>query len=936
MANSTFSILDPLDWINHKVIAKALQYIDRPSKLGELPLATNLAYIAARCTSTSYPLDDQARGNALAAILHELIQEIQPSGEWDRSGPWRQYDIIYRHYLLGETRTMILNDLRCSVAEYHNDQKEALQRLAELLKKRAREWDATAWPRGYHGIFTAPSHLRRELFGRPKLVSQILTRLVSGVDVRLYGGPGIGKTALALRVAYDRSLLEHFSGGVLWAALGPTPNLEAQLALWAALLGVSYPELQQVRDLAAWSELVQARIGDRPMLLVADDAWSQEAINTIAACKGPNSTLLVTTRDTELARPDGLPIPDLDIEDGVQLIRAIARHAVEDDLEAAYDLVQLVGGRPLALVLLGSYLTTTSTPTKVQIRSAIQKVKDAKIRLERITTPVEPLGTVPSLSPGTPITLMAVIAVSDEALQPHAQAALRALAFLPPKPNTFGYDAALSITATTEQILESLLRSSLLETSGPARMTMHRTVADYARINASKEHITFACSRMVEFFIAYVEQYKTNYRKLDPELNNLRTAMTNAETNSMEALFIHGANASAPYLNARGLYEVSETWLQTAEQMALAHGEQRRLNETRINLGRAKERLGKLDQALQVWDNVLNLARILEDNQNVIRALLYAGGVLRSLGELTTAIAYLDECLTLSYKEEETDAIRKAHINLSGIALQLGDYLQADKHCSSALALLNEQDDPEDHCTLLNNLGTSAFQQGHINKAETFWEKAFSIANDLEHPDLISAIHQNLSLIGLSKADFNMAVWHAHKGLEIAKRIKHFGRTLELLNNLGTALTNQGNLNEAEPYLSEALTMASRLPQPSLALVAVLSANLADIAAQRRETSKSEQLFIDALVIGGESGYEWLVAQIVTEVKKFQASHTSERLEGAILFAQAQVLHAQGNIMDARDDVEQALAILTPLDDGLARLIREWCERHPSFQRSTI
>jgi len=63
------------------------------------------------------------------------------------------------------------------------------------------------------------------LVGRDALLESLKLRLCQGTSVTVLGGlPGVGKTALAVALAHDPALREHFRDGILWAGLGPTPN----------------------------------------------------------------------------------------------------------------------------------------------------------------------------------------------------------------------------------------------------------------------------------------------------------------------------------------------------------------------------------------------------------------------------------------------------------------------------------------------------------------------------------------------------------------------------------------------------------------------------------------------------------------------------------------------------------------------------------------
>lgn len=78
------------------------------------------------------------------------------------------------------------------------------------------------------------------LVGRDNLVHRLKERLCRERGIALMaltGLPGAGKTTLAASMAQDADMLEHFSDGVLWAGLGPNPDILSHLSRWGMLLG---------------------------------------------------------------------------------------------------------------------------------------------------------------------------------------------------------------------------------------------------------------------------------------------------------------------------------------------------------------------------------------------------------------------------------------------------------------------------------------------------------------------------------------------------------------------------------------------------------------------------------------------------------------------------------------------------------------------------
>ncbi|TMC96082.1 MAG: hypothetical protein E6J22_02235 [Chloroflexi bacterium] len=75
---------------------------------------------------------------------------------------------------------------------------------------------------------------------------------------------------------------------------------------------------------------------------------------------------------------------------------------------------------------------------------------------------------------------------------------------------------------TSVETLDRLIDAGLLEGSGPGRYTLHRTIADYARLRLTDGRVR---ERMVSFFNAFVETHKTNFDILEREMDNVLAAL---------------------------------------------------------------------------------------------------------------------------------------------------------------------------------------------------------------------------------------------------------------------------------------------------------------------------------------------------------------------------------------------------------------------------
>src|SRR6266516_6887604 len=191
---------------------------------------------------------------------------------------------------------------------------------------------------------------------------------------------------MAIALAHDAAVREHFKHGILWAGLGPEPSIDRRLIRWGNLLGLTTNEIERLKDREAWSMALRSAIGTRSMLLVIDDAWN---VDDALAFKvgGPNCAHLVTTRyptiAAQVAGDGATTLRELNDDNSMELLRLLAPPVISKEKRKALDLVHAVGGLPLALTLMGNYLRLQAHSGQARrIQAALQRLTAAEGRLQ--------------------------------------------------------------------------------------------------------------------------------------------------------------------------------------------------------------------------------------------------------------------------------------------------------------------------------------------------------------------------------------------------------------------------------------------------------------------------------------------------------------------------------------------------------------------------
>lgn len=471
--------------------------------------------------------------------------------------------------------------------------------------------------------FLAPPQPGYRLTGRDGLLDALKRRLVAGDSMpvlALNGLPGVGKTALAIELAYDLEVLEHFQDGVLWAGLGRQPDILAILSSWGMALGISSSKIAEMISVEDRAKTINAAISRRKMLLVIDDAWQVESA---LACKvgGPNCAHVLTTRLPDVATGfagGASKVDELSETDGLALLRQLAPDVVESELTDAQALVQAVGGLPLALILIGKYLRMQAGSGQPhRLREVLVWLQQA-VEWLRLEQPQAPPQRQPGLPPDTSLPLQASIGISEQALDEESRYLLRALSVLPPKPNSFSEEAALAISNASVKAIDTLTDYGLLEGGGPGRYTLHRTIADYA---GAKYPDAAAYERMIAFFVTYVEDHKADSGVLDPEMNNVTAALQAACERRMWGALLRGVKAFSHFLDYRGLNTLEAKGGSEVEHaLQMVQEATRTSSESKAALQVLIRHLQNINGQLRRVEQLIELVRNLENLQEAFKA----------------------------------------------------------------------------------------------------------------------------------------------------------------------------------------------------------------------------------------------------------------------------------------------------------------------------
>ncbi len=796
----------------------------------------------------------------------------------------------------------------------------------------------------YDSAIPLPPAGNLRLVGRDALLTRLKRSLCCKTRpglVALNGLPGVGKTALALDLAYDPEVRAAFPDGLLWAGLGPQPDVMELLGRWGVLLGIRAADASKLGTSEAWAKAIRSALGQREMLLVIDDAWQIEEALAFQV-GGARCTYLMTTRFPQLAvqfAADGaFTVPELTEQDGITLLARYASEFVQHTPETAQVLVHSVGALPLALKLIGKYLSIqlySGQPRRLQ--AAVEYLRDARARLQLSETH-SLTERHPSIISGTTFSLEAVIAVSEQLLDEHARTTLRALSVFPAKPNCFSEEAALEVCQTPVETLDILCDAGLLESNGPSRYMLHQTISDYARAALTDPMVS---ERLIDYYVRFAEKHQADHHLLDTESSNILTALDAAYTTHHREELIRGICAFSNFLLARGLYSVAEKQLKRADEAARILGNTHHLVSTLRHLAPIELAWGNVAQAEAYLLEGLELARQADNKGQICSVLTNLAHVAREGGNFPQAETYYLEGLALARKLGEQEQMSYLLTGLGVLTGKRGDHGQARFYFREALALARQMGNRERITTLTLNIGRAEYERGNYRRSEVLYQEALGLTERFGYPVIRGGALVYLGMLTQRQGRFTQSRGSLQPALDLFRRVGNHlwaGRTLFVF---GILAATEHDDTQAERYFQESLEIVRHTSDRET--LGELLSELGKLETRRANYQQAEDYLRDALQIGRElksnevvcsALYAWgelhlqrqHLDEAASSLMEMQAAVPADQreLRAMNLYGLARLAAARHNLPEAHQYAQDSLAIFSAIGHYLAAEVAHW------------
>ncbi|GAB2754283.1 transcriptional regulator AfsR [Streptomyces bullii] len=617
----------------------------------------------------------------------------------------------------------------------------------------------------------------------------------------LAGIGGVGKTTLAVHVSHQARAA--FPDGQLYVDLqGAGPRAaEPETVLGSFLRALGTADSAIPDSLEERAALYRSVLDGRRVLVLLDNA--KDAAQVRPLLPGTEGCAALVTSRVRMVDLAGAHLVDLDVmapDEALALFtKIVGEERVASEREAALDVVAACGFLPLAIRIAASRLAARRTWT-VSVLAA--KLADERRRLDELQA--------------GDLAVKATFELGYGQLEPAQARAFRLLGLAD------GPDISLAAAAAvldlpvddTEDLLESLVDTSLLESAAPGRYRFHDLVRLYARACAERDEQPpsereGALSRLLDFYLATAAGVYVLERPGDQ-------------------LLAHLAPTTQPGLTFTDR-KMAGDWLYTEAACLLACVRQHAAGAS-------------LRRAVDLLFSAKDLAESGVDSRQYEQV---------GMAVLTAA-------------ERAGDALVQARAQtiLAHSHSLSGKFQQADEHAALGMRLSTAADDPVSGGYAPNVRGIVAIYQHRYEDAEAYLGQALTaFRTDDNRPGEASAL-SNLSRVHLSTGKPEGAVALAEQALSIYREV---GITWRLANGkyaLGLALSAVGRHDDAMRELSSALPVFQQSRQRLWEGMTLF--RMAEVSLAARQPARAAAQAEKALALLRGIGGEWRRGNVLT------------------------------------------------------------------------
>jgi tetratricopeptide (TPR) repeat protein len=626
------------------------------------------------------------------------------------------------------------------------------------------------------------------------------------VMVSIYGMAGVGKSRLALHVLH--SLKGLFPDGQVYLNLRATDAepISATDALFKVLkVGFGLKEEEIPLEQSEREMLYRSLMAQRRVVVLLDNALDETQVDPLRP-SGGTSAVVVTSRERLELDGKSLNLKPMEVGTGTKLgeseallheiVGQVSPMRVSNDLKTARQIVELCGCLPLAIRIAGATLKMqlweNQTLAAFRDELAKEETRLAKLENEKVEKTHPGQGRVrPSFN------------LSYRALTLESQQLFRWMGGMPVI--DFGVPLAASVMEAEETSINirlgGLVDAQVLERYGE-RFQFHDLMRLFAQEQLDSVEREITLDRALNWYCKNANLFKQG---LLPQ-ECLQWAAQMSVGSKLQA---EKWEQMLPQLALDFFEDELNNWIPTIQQL-----DRRKLWNQAIELASNLVPFFAQRSHFVIWVTTHEIAKTSAEkaeNKNGLAVTLgNLGLAYTDLGRLDEAISVHNESLQISRELKRRNGIAVQLSNLADIYRRLGKWDQAINTFKESLQNY-ELEDKLGIGQTLNGLGIVYHSQRLFNDAISAFQQSISLSSDLGHKHLYSQAIGNLGMVFREQKRWDEAIQAFEESLKIKRELRDRQGIAETLGNVARLYQDQKRWREATAVYEEDLQISREI-----------------------------------------------------------------------------------------------------------------------------
>ncbi len=254
------------------------------------------------------------------------------------------------------------------------------------------------------------------------------------------------------------------------------------------------------------------------------------------------------------------------------------------------------------------------------------------------------------------------------------------------------------------------------------------------------------------------------------------------------------------------------------------------------------------------------------DVKHRVSALHHLGDVLQIEGDLEEAREVFEELLTVAFRLDHKAKGGVAHNRIGRLLRAIGHLDDAMRHLGTGLALFTAAADDRGVASSLDDIGKVHWMRGDYESSERFIKKALAIRLELGHERSIALSYNNLGLVYQDSGRFQEAQGAFQEALTLRQKVGDLSGIAQTMNNLGTIHQDDGDHERAVIRYEEALKLAKQVGDRMR--MAVILTNLGESRYRLKQPTQAIETLKGAEEISATLGDRILEGEILRGLAK--------------------------------------------------------------------